>query len=124
MDLNGVHTPQRDTVNLDSLGLAQGEMASLDVSYAERHTWDSHLRIETTIPLLVPTPAPKSTPPPPTIKPDINNEMKPTEPVTVQQPHKMCIVVVVCILMIDMSVVKRDDTLPQTHLHQVSNSAN
>jgi len=49
MDLNGVHTPQRDTVNLDSLGLARGQPVSLDVFFAGSHTNDPHFRIETTI---------------------------------------------------------------------------
>jgi len=51
LDLGGVHTPQNGTVNLDSLGLARGKLATLDVFYAERHTSESHFRIETTIPL-------------------------------------------------------------------------
>lgn len=54
--MGGVHTPLEDTVKLDDLGLARGELASLDVFYAERHTRDSHFRIETTIPLTKPTP--------------------------------------------------------------------
>jgi len=56
LDLGGVHTPQEDTVKLDDLGLVRGELASLDVFYAERHTRDSHFRIETTIPLTKATP--------------------------------------------------------------------
>jgi len=62
LDLGGVHTQQEDTVKLDGLGLAPGELASLDVFYAERHTRDSHFRIETTIPLAKPTP-PTAAPP-------------------------------------------------------------
>jgi len=51
LDLGGVHTPLEGTVALDSLGLARGELASLDVFFAERHKFDSHFRMETTIPL-------------------------------------------------------------------------
>ena len=65
LDLGGAHTEQEDTVKLDGLGLARGELASLDVFYAERHTRESHFRIETTIPLakptLLPTAAPSAT---------------------------------------------------------------
>jgi len=53
LDLGGVHTPLEGTVALDSLGLARGELASLDVFFAERHKFDSHFRMETTIPLIV-----------------------------------------------------------------------
>merc|ERR1719204_2247355 len=55
LDLGGVHTAKEDTVKLDDLGLARGELASLDVFYAERRTGESHFRIETTIPLGKPT---------------------------------------------------------------------
>jgi hypothetical protein len=46
-----VHTPVSGTLELDSLGLAPGKQASLDVFFAERHYFDSHFRLETTIPL-------------------------------------------------------------------------
>lgn len=61
LDLGGVHTAKEDTVKLDDLGLTRGELASLDVFYAERRTGESHFRIETTIPLAKPTP-PTATP--------------------------------------------------------------
>jgi len=61
LDLGGVHTAKEDTVKLDDLGLARGELASLDVFYAERRTGESHFRIETTIPLGKPTATPSTT---------------------------------------------------------------
>jgi fibro-slime domain-containing protein len=51
LDLGGAHTPLEETINLDNLGLAPGQHASFDVFYAERHTSQSNLRIETTLEL-------------------------------------------------------------------------
>jgi len=51
LDLGGLHTPQEETIDLDSLGLVPGQRASFDVFYAERHTVNSALRIETTVDL-------------------------------------------------------------------------
>jgi len=57
MDLGGVHTRQQKTLHLadNKFGLVQGQLASLDVFYAERHTRDAHFRIETNIALFQPT---------------------------------------------------------------------
>lgn len=51
LDLGGVHIELEKTLVLDDLGLKKGQPASLDVFYAERHTQESHFRIETTIKL-------------------------------------------------------------------------
>jgi len=51
LDLGGLHTPQEETIHLDNLGLVPGQRASFDVFYAERHTVNSNLRIETTVDL-------------------------------------------------------------------------
>jgi len=52
IDLGGVHVELEKTLVLDDLGfLKKGQPASLDVFYAERHTVESHFRIETTIKL-------------------------------------------------------------------------
>jgi len=51
LDLGGMHDPLEKTVELDNLGLTQGSPASLDIFFAERHTSDSHFRIETSIKL-------------------------------------------------------------------------
>jgi len=51
LDLGGTHTPLAETIELDNLGLVQGERYSLDMFYAERHTRKSTLRIETTVDL-------------------------------------------------------------------------
>jgi len=49
LDLGGTHTPVTETINVDDLGLVQGQRASFDVFYAERHTISSALHIETTL---------------------------------------------------------------------------
>jgi len=51
LDLGGAHTPLKETIHLDNLALTPGQRASLDVFYAERHTSESNLRIETTLEL-------------------------------------------------------------------------
>jgi len=51
LDLGGSHTPQEETIDLDNLGLAPGQRASFDLFYAERHTRESTLRLETTLDL-------------------------------------------------------------------------
>jgi len=56
LDLGGMHTPQEKTIKLDDLHLLQGQYASFDVFYAERHTKTSSLRIETTLELEQPKP--------------------------------------------------------------------
>jgi fibro-slime domain-containing protein len=49
IDLGGTHTAQEAQVALDSLGLVRGRAYPLDFFFAERHTVDSNLLIETTI---------------------------------------------------------------------------
>ncbi|HEY6880660.1 MAG TPA: fibro-slime domain-containing protein [Polyangiales bacterium] len=51
IDLGGVHSAQAATVNLDDLGIAQGQLYELAIFQAERHTTESSYRIETTIDL-------------------------------------------------------------------------
>jgi len=59
MDLGGVHGAVSGTVNLDSLGLIPGNLYDFDFFFAERHTTESNLQIQTSIPLqnTVPEPA-------------------------------------------------------------------
>ena len=68
IDLGGVHDPETGTVNLDTLGLTPGRTYSFDFFFAERHTFGSVFRIDTSI-ALAPTaeapPAPTPTPAPP-----------------------------------------------------------
>jgi fibro-slime domain-containing protein len=53
IDLGGVHGEEMQTIRLDdlaaSVGLAKGQPARLDLFHAERHTQDSHFRIETNV---------------------------------------------------------------------------
>jgi fibro-slime domain-containing protein len=53
LDLGGLHNELSDTIDLDAqagrLGLELGEAYSLHLFFAERHTVESHFRIETTI---------------------------------------------------------------------------
>lgn len=53
IDLGGLHSELTRTVNLDTraeqLGLEPGNVYSFDLFFAERHTVESHFRIETTI---------------------------------------------------------------------------
>jgi fibro-slime domain-containing protein len=53
IDLGGVHEAQTDTVHLDDraqeLGLVKGNTYELAVFQAERHTTESHFRVDTTI---------------------------------------------------------------------------
>jgi len=53
IDLGGVHSSRSQTVSLDalapSLGLRAGELYPIDLFYAERHTSESSLHVETTI---------------------------------------------------------------------------
>jgi len=68
IDLGGVHGSQTQTVLLNDIaalaGLVNGGNYSLDVFFAERHTVESHFRIDTTLPLEAPppdTPVPEPT---------------------------------------------------------------
>jgi fibro-slime domain-containing protein len=49
VNLGGVHAERTGTVNLDRLGLTEGEEYRLDFFFAERHVTDSHFRIDTTL---------------------------------------------------------------------------
>jgi fibro-slime domain-containing protein len=54
LDIGGLHGPQQRTVNLDDLGLADGEFYNLDVFHAERCDSGSNFRIDTSIGCLMP----------------------------------------------------------------------
>jgi fibro-slime domain-containing protein len=49
VDLGGIHGAQTAAVQLDTLGLQQGQKYRLDFFFAERHVTESHFRIDTTI---------------------------------------------------------------------------
>ena len=53
IDLGGVHGPESASVDLDArageLGITSGEIYSLHLFFAERHTTQSSFRVETTI---------------------------------------------------------------------------
>jgi fibro-slime domain-containing protein len=49
LDLGGVHPEESGTINLDTLGLTEGQTYDLDVFFAERHTVGSDFRIDTSI---------------------------------------------------------------------------
>jgi fibro-slime domain-containing protein len=49
MDLGGVHEALPDSFSLDTLGLTEDGIHTLDIFYAERHTKASHIRITTNI---------------------------------------------------------------------------
>jgi fibro-slime domain-containing protein len=51
IDLGGRHSQLKGSIELDTLGLTQGETYSLDVFNAERHTTQSNFRIDTTLTL-------------------------------------------------------------------------
>ncbi|MCK4873804.1 MAG: fibro-slime domain-containing protein [Phycisphaerales bacterium] len=52
IDIGGVHSAVSQTVDLDRLGLADGQVYPLSFFSAERHTTESHFRIETTLELV------------------------------------------------------------------------
>lgn len=56
LDQGGVQPPRTGTINLDTLGLTPGETYNFDLFFAERHTTQSNLGIETNIPLIPSTP--------------------------------------------------------------------
>jgi len=62
IDLGGVHGAETQTVDLDAvagqLGITKGNVYALDLFFAERHTVDSHFRIDTTIGCFTPLPPP------------------------------------------------------------------
>jgi fibro-slime domain-containing protein len=49
IDLGGIHVPKSDSVNLDTLGLAEGKEYKWDFFYCERQPCGSSLRIKTSI---------------------------------------------------------------------------
>jgi len=51
IDLGGTHVPLQDSVKLDDLELEKEKTYTLDLFFAERHTFGSNFRIETTIAL-------------------------------------------------------------------------
>ncbi len=55
VDLGGVHGAISGSVDLDSLGLTAGNNYDFDLFFAERHTTQSHFRIDTSL-ALAPTP--------------------------------------------------------------------
>jgi len=48
LDLGGAHPPESGEVRLDDLDLSRGQAYAFDIFFAERHTVDSSLHIETT----------------------------------------------------------------------------
>lgn len=63
INLGGVHGSESATADLDAmaaeLGIEKGKVYSLDFFFAERHTVDSHFRIDTTIGCFTPLPPPQ-----------------------------------------------------------------
>ena len=51
IDLGGVHAVEEQHVDMDRMGLVDGETYSIDFFYAERHRTQSNFRIETNIAL-------------------------------------------------------------------------
>jgi fibro-slime domain-containing protein len=49
IDLGGVHGAQSASVNLDTLGLTEGQKYDFDFYFAERHTTESNLKFTTSI---------------------------------------------------------------------------
>jgi fibro-slime domain-containing protein len=58
IDLGGVHGAASGSVNLNSLGLTEGQTYDFDLFFAERHTSESNFRIDTSI-ALTPNPVPE-----------------------------------------------------------------
>ncbi|MFN3654235.1 MAG: fibro-slime domain-containing protein, partial [Candidatus Nitrosotenuis sp.] len=56
LDQGGVQPPRTGTINLDTLALTPGKTYNFDLFFAERHTTQSSLGIETNIPLIPSTP--------------------------------------------------------------------
>ncbi len=49
IDLGGVHVAETASVDLDTLGLTSGNTYNFDLFFAERHTSESHFRMDTSI---------------------------------------------------------------------------
>jgi fibro-slime domain-containing protein len=60
IDLGGIHGAASGSVNLDTLGLIAGNTYDFDFFFAERHTTESNLKIETSIALQQQVPEPMS----------------------------------------------------------------
>jgi fibro-slime domain-containing protein len=60
IDLGGRHNPREQTVELNRLGLTDGELYDMAFFYAERHCCQSNIRIQTNL-VLVPDPPPTIT---------------------------------------------------------------
>jgi len=58
MDLGGVHGAQHGSVDLDALGLTDGNTYEFDLFFAERHTSQSNFKMETSIVFEPAIPAP------------------------------------------------------------------
>jgi fibro-slime domain-containing protein len=58
LDLGGVHSAESASINLDTLGLTAGNTYNFDFFFAERHTTESNMMIETSIPLNTQVPEP------------------------------------------------------------------
>jgi fibro-slime domain-containing protein len=58
IDLGGIHGAASGSVNLDSLGLIAGQNYDFDFFFAERHTTESNLKIQTSIVLQQQVPEP------------------------------------------------------------------
>ncbi len=56
IDLGGIHSPESKSINLDTLGLTDGNSYALDFFWAERHTTGSNFKITTSIELQVDEP--------------------------------------------------------------------
>lgn len=59
VDLGGIHGAESGNVNLDTLNLIAGNTYDFDFFFAERHTTESNLRIETSIKLNPNNPVPE-----------------------------------------------------------------
>lgn len=59
IDLGGIHGAESATVNLDDLGLSDGTTYDFDFFFAERHTTQSNLMIQTSIELNETQPVPE-----------------------------------------------------------------
>jgi fibro-slime domain-containing protein len=55
IDLGGVHAALSASIDLDTLGLTEGELCSFDLFFAERHTTESNFNATTNIALAPPT---------------------------------------------------------------------
>jgi fibro-slime domain-containing protein len=56
IDLGGIHAAENGSVNLDTLGLTAGNSYAFDFFFAERHTTESNLKIQTSIVFQTPEP--------------------------------------------------------------------